>query len=194
MGLPFVFPPMTKIVLLTLALLTTLLSACQPARDSKLPQGADFVLQTADGPLDSKALRGKVLLIYFGYTHCPDVCPASLAAGGQALKTLSADERKRVRLIMMSVDPERDSVEHLKQYTAFFHPEMLGATGSPTEIATLAKAYGAGYLKQPAKADGSYAVDHTTATYVVGPDGKLAQVIELNAGSEAIVTAVRKLL
>lgn len=185
---------MKKIAILALALLAVMLSGCQPARDPKLPQGADFVLQTADGPLDSKSLRGKVMLVYFGYTNCPDICPASLAAGGQALKTLSADERKRVKLIMISVDPERDSVQHLKEYTAFFHPEMLGATGSPQEIATLAKAYGAGYLKQAAKADGSYAVDHTTATYVVGPDGKLAQVIELNAGSEAIVTAVRKLL
>ena len=95
---------------------------------------------------------------------------------------------------MISVDPARDSVRHLKEYTAFFHPEMVGATGTPEEIAALAKAFGAGYIRQPARADGSYAVDHTTSTYVVGPDGRLAQVIDLNAGSDAIVAAVRKLL
>ncbi len=181
-------------ILMAAVLAAALLAGCQPGRDPKLPAGADFVLQTADGPLDSKTLRGKVLLVYFGYTNCPDVCPASLAAGGKALKALSPEERKNVRLVMISVDPERDSVGHLKEYTAFFHPEMVGATGTPEEIAALAKAFGAGYIRQPARADGSYAVDHTTSTYVVGPDGRLAQVIDLNAGSDAIVAAVRKLL
>ena len=71
---------------------------------------------------------------------------------------------------------------------------MAGATGTPQEIATLAKAFGAGYIKQPAKADGSYAVDHTTSTYIIGTDGKLAQVIELGASPDAIVTAIRKQL
>jgi protein SCO1/2 len=185
---------MTLRTLMAAVLAAALLAGCQPGSDPKLPAGADFVLQTADGPLDSKTLRGKVLLVYFGYTNCPDVCPASLAAGGNALKALSPEERKKVRLVMISVDPDRDSVRHLKEYTAFFHPEMVGATGTPEEIAALAKAFGAGYIRQPARADGSYAVDHTTSTYVVGPDGRLAQVIDLNAGSDAIVAAVRKLL
>lgn len=161
---------------------------------AKLPAGADFVLQSADGMVDSKALRGKVLLIYFGYTHCPDVCPASMAAGAQALKTLSAYERSRVRLLMVSVDPERDSLKHLKEYTAFFHPELVGVTGSAEEIAALAKAFGAGYIRQPAAADGSYAVDHTTATYVVDPEGKLAAVLELGAANDKVVSTIRKLL
>lgn len=160
----------------------------------KLPAGADFVLQSADGTVDSKALRGKVLLIYFGYTHCPDVCPASMAAGAQALKTLSSDERSRVRLLMVSVDPERDTLKHLKEYTAFFHPELIGVTGSADEIAVLAKAFGAGYIRQPAAADGSYAVDHTTATYVVDPEGKLAAVLELGAPNNKIVSTIQKLL
>ncbi len=163
-------------------------------RDPKLPAGADFVLQSADGPVDSKALRGKVLLVYFGYANCPDICPASLAAGGQALKALSSEERSRVKLIMISVDPERDTVKHLKEYTAFFHPEMIGVTGSVEAIAALAKAFGAGYIKQPKRDDGSYAVDHTTSTYVVGPDGKLANVLELGAPTDKIVSTVRKLL
>ena len=181
-------------ILPLLAVVLACLVGCQPARDPKLPAGADFVLQSADGPIDSKTLRGKVLLVYFGYTNCPDICPASLAAGGQALKALKAEERTKVKLLMISVDPERDTVQHLKEYTAFFHPEMQGATGTPQEIAALAKAFGAGYMKQPAKADGSYAVDHTTSTYVIAPDGKLAQVIELGASTDTIVAAVRKLL
>lgn len=180
--------------LFLLAITLACLLGCQPGRDPKLPAGADFVLQTADGPIDSRQLRGKVLLVYFGYTNCPDICPASLAAGGQALKALKPGERAKVKLLMISVDPERDTVKHLKEYTAFFHPDMAGATGTPQEIATLAKAFGAGYIKQPAKADGSYAVDHTTSTYIIGTDGKLAQVIELGASPDAIVTAIRKQL
>ncbi len=156
------------------------------------PAGGDFVLRSADGMVDTKALRGKVLLIYFGYTHCPDVCPASLAAGAQALNTLTAEERAKVRLIMVSVDPERDTPARLKEYAAYFHPEMLGVTGTVEEVS--AKAFGAGYVRQAKRPDGSYAVDHTTRTYVVAPDGRLAVSLELNAPAEKYVETVRGLL
>jgi len=159
-----------------------------------MPTGADFVLQSANGPVDSKSWRGKVVLIYFGYTTCPDICPASMAAWAQALKALSPDERGRVRLLMVSVDPERDTLEHLRDYAAFFHPELIGATASPEEIATLAKAFGAGYIRQATAADGSYAVDHTASTYVVDPAGKLAAVLEFGASSDKIASAIRSLL
>lgn len=141
-----------------------------------------------------RAPASDIRLLYFGYTHCPDVCPASLAAGAQALNTLSPEERGKVRLIMVSVDPERDTPERLKEYTAYFHPEMLGVTGSAEEIAAVAKAFGAGYIRQPARPDGSYAVDHTTRTYAVAPDGKLAVALELNAPAEKYLETVRGLL
>jgi protein SCO1/2 len=95
---------------------------------------------------------------------------------------------------MVSVDPERDSVKHLKEYTAFFHGEMIGVTGTTAEIASLAKAFGAGYIRQPAKADGSYAVDHTVSTYVVDADGNLAAVLDLGVTTDKLVATVRKLL
>lgn len=158
------------------------------------PIGGDFVLRSADGPVDTRALRGKVLLIYFGYTHCPDVCPASLAAAAQALHTLSIEERPKVRLIMVSVDPERDTPARLKEYAAYFHPEMIGVTGTPEEIAAAARSFGAGYIRQPAQPDGSYAVDHTTRTYVLAPDGRLAASLELNAPADKYLETVRGLL
>lgn len=159
-----------------------------------MPNGSDFILQSANGPVDSKSWRGKVVLIYFGYTHCPDICPASMASWAQALKTLSPEERGRVRLLMVSVDPERDTLEHLRDYAAFFHPEMIAATSSPEEIATLAKAFGAGYIRQATAADGSYAVDHTTSSYVIDPTGKLAKVLEFGASSDKITSTIRSLL
>ena len=164
------------------------------AHGIKLPPGSDFVLQSADGPVDSKTLRGKVLLIYFGYTHCPDVCPASLAAGGQALNALTPAEQAKVRLMMVSVDPGRDTLQHLKEYTAFFHPQLTGITGSPEEIAALAKAFGAGYIKQPAKADGSYAIDHTVSTYVIDREGKLVAVLDIGTPTDKLLATVRKYL
>ena len=165
-----------------------------PPRDSKLPPGTDFVLQSVDGPVDSKALRGKVLLIYFGYTHCPDVCPASLAAGGQAMNALSPAEQARVKMFMVSVDPERDTLQHLKEYTSFFHPQLAGITGTPAQIADLAKAFGAGYIKQAPKADGSYAVDHTVSTYVVDGEGRLVAVLDLGTPTDKLVSTVRRYL
>ena len=174
---------MKKFALIAVALVLAALLGCQQARDPKLPPGGDFVLQSADGPVDSRSFRGKVMLVYFGYTNCPDVCPASLAAGGQALNAF-----------MVSVDPERDSLKHLKEYAAFFHGEMIGVTGTTAEIASLAKSFGAGYIKQPAKADGSYAVDHTVSTYVVDSEGKLAAVLDLGVTTDKLVATVRKLL
>ena len=178
---------------LLLCLASGLLLACGRV-DSGLPAGGDFILQTADGPLDTRTLRGQLVLLYFGYTNCPDICPTSLAAGAQVLKALTPEERSKVRLLMISVDPGRDSPSHLKEYTAFFHPEMIGATTKPEEIAALAKAYGAAYIKHPAQADGSYLVDHTTATYVIAPDGRLVAVLDLTASVETLVSTVRKWL
>ena len=192
---------MKKYTLIGIAVLLALLLALAlflrgslPARPANLPAGGDFVLQTANGPFDTKTERGKVLLVYFGYTNCPDVCPASLAAGGMALNALTPEERAKVRLLMISVDPERDSLQHLKEYTGFFHPQMLGATGTPAEIAKIAGSFGASYVKQAAKADGSYAVDHTVSTYVVGPDGKLAAVLDLGVTTDKLLATIRQLL
>lgn len=158
------------------------------------PVGGDFVLQSAAGPVDSHALRGKVLLVYFGYTHCPDVCPAAMGVGAQTLNALTPEERAKTRMLMISVDPERDTSEVLKTYVAYFHPEMLGLTGSPAEIAMVAKAYGAAYVRQPTGEGGAYAVDHSAQTFVVAPDGRLAEILPPAATKEKTLTVVRGLL
>ena len=192
---------MKKNSLLGIALLLALLLAAAlllrgglPTRTAKLPAGGDFVLQSAEGPLDTKDLRGKILLIYFGYTHCPDISPTALASSSQALNTLSAEERARVHLLMVSLDPERDQLPQLKAYAAFFHPAMTGISGTPAEIGRIAGNFGVRYSKQPPKTDGSYVVDHTAATYVVGPDGKLAAVLDLGTPSATVVATIRQLL
>ena len=184
---------------LAAVLVLSLLSACSDSGMGERvlvarPAGGDFVLQSAAGPLDTKALRGNVLLVYFGYVNCPDVCPASMAAGAAALNALTPAEREKTRMIMVSVDPERDTPAKLKEYAAFFHPAMVGVVGTPADTAAIAKSFGVGYVRQPTRADGGYAVDHSSQTFVVGPDGKLMDLLPLGVPTDQVVAAVRKLL
>ena len=117
-----------------------------------------------------------------------------MPAGAAALSALKPEDRKRTRLIMVSVDPERDTPALLKEYAAYFHPEMLAGVTSVAETATIAKAFGAGYVRQATRPDGSYAVDHTSHTYVIDRDGKLAELLPLGAPADKVVATVRKLL
>ncbi len=158
------------------------------------PAGGDFTLQTADGPISLHDLHGKVVLLYFGYAKCPDVCPTSLSMNARALTALSPEERSKTRLLFVSVDPERDTPASLKAYAAYFHPEMIAATGSLEQVAAVARAYGVGYAKRPPQADGSYAVDHSAQTYVIAPDGHLAAMIDFGSTPDQVVDAVRKFL
>jgi protein SCO1/2 len=180
---------------LLLVIFAAFIAGCsdsQPPRSA--PVGGDFVLQSASGPVDTKALRGKVLLIYFGYTNCPDICPASMAAGAQALNVLSAKERAQTMMIMVSVDPERDTPAKLKDYATFFHPSMLGVTGTAAEIEAVAKSFGAGYIRQPPDLNGRYAVDHSANTYLIDPEGQLVASLPLGTSTIDVVAAIRKYL
>ncbi len=184
---------------LAAALAIALLTACSDSGMGERvlvarPDGGDFVLQSAAGPVDTRSLRGKVLLLYFGYVNCPDVCPVSMAAGAAALNALTPQERARTTMIMVSVDPERDTPAKLKEYVAYFHPAMIGAVGTAAETAAIAKSFGVGYLRQPPRPDGGYAVDHSSQTFVIGPDGKLADVLPLGVATDKVVASVRKLL
>jgi protein SCO1 len=137
------------------------------------PKGGDFTLRSEHGPLSLHDMRGKVVLLYFGYTMCPDICPTSLAVTAQGLSQLDPKELDKVRMLFVTVDPERDTMDRLKEYTAFFHPNIIGMTGTPTEIAHVAKLYGASYARQKVESAAGYAVDHTADTYVIAPDGSL---------------------
>ena len=164
------------------------------ANDTGLPAGGDFTLYDADGPVSLKDYRGKVVVVYFGYTFCPDICPTSLALLGQALTLLNADELARVGSLMISVDPERDTSEVLKIYAPFFHPSIRGISGTEQQVAQVAALYDVRYMKQKANADAPYSVDHSAYTYVIGADGKLAARLAHGTPPDAIVRTLRTLL
>ena len=171
-----------------------LLGACSPAPQGGKPAGADFLLQGPSGTVDSHAFRGKLMLVFFGYVNCPDVCPTSLAAMNEVLSGMTPDERAKIQPVLISVDPARDTPESLRNYAAYFHPSLIGVTGTPEQVASIAKAFGAGYVRQPTRPDGGYAVDHSASTYLVGKDGRLAATLPYGAPADELRAAIRKAL
>ena len=167
----------------------------RPLPLAAMPEGGDFTLQSADGPVALRDFRGKVVLLYFGYTYCPDICPTSLAATAEGLKELTPDELARVAVILVSVDPKRDTPARLKEYARFFHQAIVGVTGTPEEIAAVAKRYGAFYAEQKvATAGDGYVVDHSADTYIVAADGKLAGKIAHATAPDQVAAIIRKYL
>lgn len=182
-------------VLLTSALIWLLLSEYAPqGAGAALPDGGDFVLQSADGPLDSRALRGRVLLLYFGYTSCPDVCPTTLTDMGKAIASLTPGEQQRVNGIFVSVDPARDTVERLAAYAPYFHPRILSATGNEAHLLTVTSRYAATFRRVPIEGSESYAMEHPASVYVIDPGGQLVQRIAHGSPQAVWQRAIRDAL
>ncbi len=184
--------------LLALVLLLVTLSAVlwwQPEdRNEPALSGGDFVLSTAQGALNLQHLRGKVVILYFGYTWCPDVCPTSLALLGMALHKLEPQELSAIQSVFISVDPERDTVERLAEYTPYFHPALLGATGTPQQINDIARRYGVAYAREQSDSITDYTVDHSSLTFLLDRTGKLHEVLPHGTSPDRIVAAIRQLL
>lgn len=143
------------------------------ATKSAVPIGGPFAMTDHTGRAVTEAdYRGKYLLVYFGYSFCPDVCPTELGVIAQALDQLGRQADK-VQPLFVSVDPERDTVAHLNDYVALFHPRLVGLTGTADQTRDIARAYRVYYAKAPQK-DGKpdeYLMDHSNFIYLMGPDG-----------------------
>lgn len=161
---------------------------------SSAPQGGDFTLNSVSGPVSLKSMRGKVVVLYFGYTMCPDVCPTSLALLSSALNGLSKDELEQVRTLFISVDPDRDGLERLQNYATFFHPTMQGVTGTSEQLAVVAKQYGAAYKMTKQDSAMNYVVDHTADLYLIDQQGKLVESIKHGTPPNEILKSLRRLL
>ena len=157
--------------------------------------GGDFELTDHHGKsFDLKQLRGKVSLLFFGYTHCPDVCPTELARMARLLKKLDT-ESSNVQGLFVSVDPKRDTPERLSQYVPYFHPELIGLTGTEAEVKTVTDAYKVHSSVQQTKGkDLQYLVDHSANLFIIDGKGKLAQIIPFGFPQAHIVEAVKRSL
>jgi protein SCO1/2 len=148
----------------------------------------DLVAHTGER-MSLAAMEGKVVVLYFGYTYCPDVCPTTLSRIDKALDLLG-DDAADVQTIMVSVDPERDSPEVLARYLPAFDPGFIGLTGTRAEVAQVATAYGVFFEKSDDGDAGGYLVDHTATVMVVDRNGYLKLVLPFDASAEDIADDV----
>lgn len=156
------------------------------AKDLKLPDMLGQPRSLAD-------FRGKVLVVFFGYVQCPDVCPTTLAELAAVKKQLGADG-DRVQGIFVTVDPERDTPELLKAYMANFGPDFIALHGTPDQIRQAAKDFKVFYSKVPGKTDGSYTIDHTAGSYLFDAQGRVRVFSRYGQGAEALTADLKQLL
>lgn len=190
------------LMLCMLALGALLLAGCQ--RDQGLQwrlddisghmPDLDFHLVDDQGKnVTGQDYRGKVVLLYFGYTHCPDVCPLTLAQLHVVMQRLGplADG---ARILFVSVDPARDTPQVMHAYVNAFDPRAVGLTGSPREIETLSKRYRSAFTREPDRADGQYEVSHSSAIYIFDGDGKARLLSTSNQSQDDMVHDLHLLL
>lgn len=186
---------------LAAALLAGLIAACTaspPAFKSTDITGADccrdFRLTDQNGRVRALAdFRGKAVVMFFGYTHCPDVCPTSMLEIKSALQQLGADAQ-RVQVLFVTVDPERDTRELLSNYVPAFDPGFLGLFGDPETTAKTAKEFRIFYQKNAGGTPGSYTMDHTAGSYVFDPQGRVRLFVRHGDGGATLAADLRLLL
>ncbi len=156
--------------------------------------GRDMAMVDAAGAVRTLAsYRGKVLIIYFGYTHCPDVCPTSMADLANVMTLLKGDARK-VQVIMISVDPDRDTPAIVDHYAKAFNPAFIGLSGSAEQLAKTAKSFKTYYAREPSKTPGEYAMSHASMFYIIDRTGEARVITNSTASPKAIAHDVDLLL
>ena len=153
----------------------------------------DFNLTGSKGDVSLSDFRGKLVLIYFGYTFCPDVCPATLGQVNQAMKQLGS-KAEDIQLIMISLDPERDTPAKLEEYVAHFNPTFLGITGTQEQVDTVASLYGIFYEKKEGSAASGYLIDHTATLMVIDREGYLKLVFPFGVTADEIADDLKYML
>jgi protein SCO1/2 len=177
------------------------LAACGPPgpefRSSDItgaPLGRELALTDHTGKARTLAdFRGKAVVVFFGYTQCPDVCPTTLAALAAAMKELGADA-DRVQVLFVTVDPDRDTAELLSHYVPAFDPRFLGMRGDADATARTAKEFKILYQKQPGRTPDTYTMDHSAGTFIFDPQGRLRLYVGNAQGPDVLAHDLRELL
>ncbi|MGB1309833.1 MAG: SCO family protein [Leucothrix sp.] len=161
-----------------LAVVTLFISTSDTEFDQKTQKfsdlGGEFTLSSQAGPVSLSDFKGKVVVMYFGFLSCPEVCPNSMTTIRTALKRLDDDNLKRTQALLVSIDPKRDTLEKLAKYAEYFHPNLAGITGTKANIDAVTKQYGAYYnFTEIESASQDYGVEHSSRYYVIDQQGKL---------------------
>lgn len=181
------------------ALALAAVTGCKPAPDQATTGtgqpaiGGPFQLTDQNGrTVTEAALKGKPSLVFFGYTYCPEVCPTTLTAMSRWLKALGQDGDK-LTIFYVTIDPQRDTAKQLKQYLTAFDPRIHGLTGTPAQVARIAKEYRVYYARSPLP-NGDYEMDHSTTTYMMDRDGRFVGAIGYGEKDEAVLPLLRDLI
>jgi protein SCO1/2 len=172
----------------------------QPESVIELPElkrlefGRDFVLTDQDGKsFNTATLRGKLIFLFFGYTTCPDACPMTLSKLAR-VNAMLGEDGERVRTVYVTVDPERDTVEKMKEYLSYYTLPVVGLTGTVEEIASVAGDFGVYHSRSEEETAAGYLIDHTTLVYMIDSDGTLRYLSHPEDSPEVLVGLVRKVL
>ncbi|MGV6810340.1 MAG: SCO family protein [bacterium] len=158
------------------------------------PEGGDFTLNSTVGRVSLSDFKDNVVLLYFGYRACPDICPSSLATLSSAWRKLTTEQQKKVQIIFVSLDPERDTPILLKEYVDYFRANILGLTGKETELQHIAKKYGVAFRKVESDSALGYLLDHSANIYLLDQTGTLTNTLNHGITADAIVTEVMSVL
>ena len=188
--------------LLAVLLVAVTLGACTPAGpkfENTDVTGAGFGREFAlDDPAGQRRTladyRGKAVVVFFGFTQCPDVCPTALAALAEALRELGPDDAARVQGIFITIDPERDTPELLSRYAPAFHPSFVGLSGDAAATARVAKEFKVIYQKSPGRTPDTYTMDHSAGMFVFDPNGQLRLYVSHGRGAGALAHDLREIL
>jgi protein SCO1/2 len=193
-----------KAIRILLLAVAALLAACnKPAAPLANFRGADITgadyartlaLPDQNGQPRSLAdFKGKVTVVFFGYTQCPDACPTTMAELAQVKKLLGKDG-DRLQAVFVTVDPERDTPQVLKSYMGSFDPSFVALRGTPEQTAAAAKEFKVFYAKSPSRSPDSYSIDHSAGSYVFDPQGRIRLFERYGSGADALVSDIKVLL
>ena len=189
--LPFVLAGLAAL-LIVLAAAIWVFGAPAPVQEAAAIGGPFTLTDGAGKTVTDRTFRGKYLLVYFGYTFCPDVCPTTLNDVAQAVDKLGASADK-LQPLFITVDPARDTPEVIRQYTAAFSPRLDGLTGTAGQIAAVAKEYRVYYAPHKTGPNpGDYTMDHSSILYVMDPAGRFLGVIRADEGPDALAADLKK--
>lgn len=164
-----------------------------PIPPSSFPEvGGNFTLNSSSGPVSLGEFKNKVVLLSFGYTHCPDVCPATLSNISAALRLLKqSEDLANVQTLFVTLDHERDSVDDVATYVDYFHSNMIGLTGSEEELRQVTNQYKVGFQKDEIDSKGGYTMSHLSYIFVIRPDNQIGELLSHTTPPKEIVEAVR---
>jgi len=157
--------------------------------------GGEFTLSSANGEVSSNDYLGKVLVMYFGFTSCPSVCPNSMGVISSALDRLNENQLQSTQAILVSIDPKRDTPEELAEYAKFYHSNLIGLTGSKSQIDAVTKQYGAYYdFTEIESVNEDYGVEHSSRYYVIDQTGKLIAAMRHSTTPNELYSQITQLL